>query len=68
MTPAVEEYFLTSLELIAAHTKLLGPMAVAEQPPGHDLDYRTHFERRVRQHEAPVYRAEFRKAPADVAR
>ena len=64
----VEEYFLTSLELIAAHTKLLGPMAVAEQHSEHDLDYRTHFERRGRQHEEPVYRAEFRKAPADAAR
>lgn len=64
----VEEYFVTSLERIAAETKLLGPLPVAEQPSEHDLDYRTHFERRVRQHEAPVYRAEFRKGPADVAR
>lgn len=63
----VEEYFMTSLELIAAHTKLLGPFSVAEQPSEHDLDYRTHFERRVRQSEEPVHRAEFRKAPADLA-
>jgi tRNA (guanine-N7-)-methyltransferase len=64
----VEEYFLSSLELVAAHTRLIGPLAVAEQPAGHDLDYRTHFERRVRQSQEPVYRAEFHKAPADLAR
>jgi tRNA (guanine-N7-)-methyltransferase len=27
----------------------------------HDLDYRTHFERRMRLHGEPVYRAEFRR-------
>ncbi|MGE4134358.1 MAG: tRNA (guanosine(46)-N7)-methyltransferase TrmB [Pirellulales bacterium] len=57
----VEEYFQTSLELIAAETALGGPHAVVEKPADHDLDYRTHFERRMRLHNAPVYRAEFRK-------
>lgn len=57
----VEEYFSTSLVLIAESTRLAGPMEVAETPPEHDLDYRTHFERRTRLHGAPVYRAEFRK-------
>ena len=41
--------------------KLAGPLAVAEKPAEHDLDYRTHFERRTRLAEQPVYRAEFRK-------
>ena len=57
----VEEYFNTSLELLAATTGLSGPNEVAEKPADHDLDYRTHFERRMRLHAAPVYRAEFAK-------
>jgi tRNA (guanine-N7-)-methyltransferase len=58
----VEEYFQTTLELIAATNKLEGPLPVDELPAEHDLDYRTHFERRTRQSEQPVYRAEFVKA------
>ena len=57
----VEEYFATTLEVIASVTTLEGPLAVRERAPEHDLDYRTHFERRTRLHEDPVYRAEFRK-------
>lgn len=56
----VEEYYQTSLELLA-QTPLVGPIAVPEQPPQHDLDYRTHFERRKRQSGLPIFRAEFRK-------
>jgi tRNA (guanine-N7-)-methyltransferase len=55
----VEEYFQTSLEIIAAHTRLSGPRPVEEKPADHDLDYRTHFERRMRLNNAPVYRAQF---------
>jgi tRNA (guanine-N7-)-methyltransferase len=61
----VEDYYQTSLELIAAETKLAGPHPVAEKPADHDLDYRTHFERRMRLHNEPVYRAEFRKGIAE---
>jgi tRNA (guanine-N7-)-methyltransferase len=57
----VEEYFQSTLELIPQACKLSGPLSVAERAPEHDLDYRTHFERRTRLHELPVYRAEFRK-------
>jgi tRNA (guanine-N7-)-methyltransferase len=57
----VEEYFQTTLALIAAQTTLLGPFEVSPADPTHDLDYRTHFERRVRLEGQPVYRAEFRK-------
>ena len=57
----VEEYFRTTLELIAATVKLEGPLSVHERPAEHDLDYRTHFERRTRKNEQPVYRAEFEK-------
>jgi tRNA (guanine-N7-)-methyltransferase len=58
----VEEYFHASLELIAQHTRLIGPQAVVEKPADHDLDYRTHFERRMRLAQESVYRAQFVKA------
>ncbi len=57
----VQEYYQTTLQRIAAETKLDGPHPVAEKPADHDLDYRTHFERRMRLHDEPVHRAEFRK-------
>jgi tRNA (guanine-N7-)-methyltransferase len=57
----VEEYFQTTLTMITAAVRLNGPLPVAEQPAEHDLDYRTHFERRTRKSELPVYRAEFQK-------
>jgi tRNA (guanine-N7-)-methyltransferase len=57
----VEEYYQSTLELIAATVKLAGPLPVAERPAEHDLDYRTHFERRSRKSDQPVYRAEFKQ-------
>jgi tRNA (guanine-N7-)-methyltransferase len=57
----VEEYFQTTLQLIAEVTALAGPLEVGERPAEHDLDYRTHFERRMRLHQSPVFRSEFRK-------
>jgi tRNA (guanine-N7-)-methyltransferase len=57
----VAEYFETTLALVAAEPSLAGPFAVEEKPADHDLDYRTHFERRTRQHGEAVYRAEFEK-------
>jgi len=58
----VEEYFQSTLALIAAVTQLAGPLPVGEKPAAHQLDYRTHFERRTRLSELPVYRAEFEKS------
>jgi tRNA (guanine-N7-)-methyltransferase len=55
----VEEYFQTTLELLATETRMLGPLPVPETPAEHDMAYRTHFERRVRKASEPVYRAEF---------
>jgi tRNA (guanine-N7-)-methyltransferase len=55
----VEEYFHSTLDLIHAATRLQGPFDVPERSPEHDLDYRTHFERRTRLSGEPVYRAEF---------
>lgn len=57
----VEEYYQTTLELIRATVALAGPFDVAEREPEHDLDYRTHFERRMRLGGEPIYRAEFRR-------
>jgi tRNA (guanine-N7-)-methyltransferase len=57
----VRDYFDATGKIIAAHTSLEGPLTVAERPAQHDLDYRTHFERRMRLGGEPVYRAEFRK-------
>ena len=57
----VKEYYDSTLDLIAEHTPLVGPLEVPERPAEHHLDYRTHFERRTRLNDAPVYRAEFEK-------
>ncbi len=57
----VEAYYHMALETLAAHTQLVGPQVVAELPAEHDLDYRTHFERRMRLQELQVWRAEFGK-------
>jgi tRNA (guanine-N7-)-methyltransferase len=62
----VEEYFHSALELLAAHTSLVGPLPVPEAPAEHDMAYRTHFERRVRLANEPVYRAEFRKTTTPI--
>jgi tRNA (guanine-N7-)-methyltransferase len=57
----VEEYFLTTLELMPTCTTLEGPLPVPETPAEHDMAYRTHFERRMRMASKPIYRSEFRK-------
>ena len=57
----VKDYFDATLELIAHQSLLVGPFEVPEEQPEHDLDYRTHFERRTRLQQQPVYRAEFEK-------
>lgn len=57
----VEEYFQVTLELTSEATDLEGPRVVSERPAEHDMDYRTHFERRMRLHDVAVHRAEFRR-------
>jgi tRNA (guanine-N7-)-methyltransferase len=57
----VQEYFESTKKLVARVTALRGPIPVEERSPSHDLDYRTHFERRTRMKNQPVYRAEWRK-------
>lgn len=59
----VEEYYEETLGLMAEHSSLTGPHAVPESPAEHDMDYRTHFERRMRLNEFDVFRSQFHKAP-----
>ena len=61
----VEEYFRAGVESARESTRLVGPIPVEETPAAHDLDYRTHFERRTRRHGLPVFRAEFHKRADD---
>lgn len=57
----VQEYFISACELINEATELLGPLEVVPREAEHDLDYQTHFERRTRMNDQPVYRSEFKK-------
>lgn len=57
----VEEYFVTTLAMIAEVAGLLGPFEVVQRPAADEFDFRTHFERRMRLHDQPVFRAEFRR-------
>lgn len=58
----VKEYFDNALAMLAGHPELQGPLTVAERPAEHTLDYRTHFERRMRLHDKPVYRSQYIRA------
>jgi tRNA (guanine-N7-)-methyltransferase len=60
----VEEYFHFSLELLAGHTDLEGPLEVPEARTQNEMAFRTHFERRMRLHGEPLYRAQFRRPPS----
>ncbi len=66
----VEEYFLETLDFTRATGLFSEPAPVDPRPAEHDLDYRTHFERRTRLAGAPVWRAMFTRNdhPAPVAR
>jgi tRNA (guanine-N7-)-methyltransferase len=55
----VQEYFDSTLEIIAASTGLKGPSEVPEREAAHNLDFQTHFERRFRLTSQPVYRSLF---------
>ncbi len=58
----VEEYFQQTMDLMQEHSNLEGPSDVPETPADHDMDYRTHFERRMRKGNHDVFRSQFRKA------
>ncbi|MEW4452605.1 tRNA (guanosine(46)-N7)-methyltransferase TrmB [Bremerella sp. JC817] len=57
----VLDYFEMAVESLHKVTKLQGPIDVDESPAEHDLDYRTHFERRMRKNEMDVFRSQFVK-------
>lgn len=59
----VEEYFQETLGLMEEHSFLSGPHHVEEQASEHEWDYRTHFERRMRKHDHPIYRSQYHKNP-----
>lgn len=64
----VLDYFEDTIELIAEIAPQFGvPFAEPEDPSEHDLDFKTHFERRSRQHEIPVYRVRYDLKPSEVA-
>jgi tRNA (guanine-N7-)-methyltransferase len=58
----VLDYYESTLELIDQVTQLKGPFFVSEPVASHDMDYRTHFERRTRKNGLPVYRSRFTKS------
>jgi tRNA (guanine-N7-)-methyltransferase len=53
----VEEYFLESMAAARATGLFASPQEEHAAEPRHDLDYRTHFERRTRLAGLPVWRA-----------
>jgi tRNA (guanine-N7-)-methyltransferase len=57
----VEEYFTSTLDLLAKTTSLQGQLEVPEQEVAEERDYHTHFERRTRMHGDKVFRTMFRK-------
>jgi len=44
------------------HSDLAGPIHVEELVAEHDMDYRTHFERRMRKYDHDVFRSQFKKS------
>ena len=57
----VEEYFEEACSTVQQNCELHGPIHVVASAPEHDMDYRTHFERRMRKNGHDVFRAEFKK-------
>ncbi len=57
----VEQYFEETVGLMQQHSDLSGPHAVEERAAEHDMDYRTHFERRMRKNDHPVFRSQYWK-------
>ncbi len=55
----VEEYFETVCQMMGEFPAFSGPLVVAQSPADHDMDYRTHFERRMRINDHPVFRTRF---------
>jgi tRNA (guanine-N7-)-methyltransferase len=59
----VEEYFLEAMAAARSTGLFTDPDEEPAKPAEHDLDYRTHFERRTRLAGEPVWRAVLRRVP-----
>jgi tRNA (guanine-N7-)-methyltransferase len=57
----VLDYYEIAIPRIVELTKLNGPFYVPEPVAEHNMDFRTHFERRTRLNGLPVYRSRFVK-------
>lgn len=57
----VLDYYEIAIPRIVELTKLKGPFYVPEPVAEHNMDFRTHFERRTRLNGLPVYRSRFVK-------
>lgn len=58
----VLDYFEDTIEMIAEIAPQFGvPIPEEVEPSEHDLDFRTHFERRSRKNHIPVYRVRYEK-------
>ncbi|RMF42338.1 MAG: tRNA (guanosine(46)-N7)-methyltransferase TrmB [Planctomycetota bacterium] len=57
----VLDYYEHVCGMVMDHTRLEGPHYVPQRAAEHTMDYTTHFERRARLHDQPVYRALFVK-------
>ena len=58
----VLDYFESTIEMVAAVAPQLGvPIPEKKAESRHDLDYRTHFERRSRKNAIPVYRVRWER-------
>jgi tRNA (guanine-N7-)-methyltransferase len=60
----VEEYFGEAMTAAAATGLFAAPVTEPAGTPAHDLDYRTHFERRTRLAGQPVWRAALARGAA----
>ena len=57
----VEQYFDEACQQLGQAPRLSAAIPVAEPVAEHDMDYRTHFERRMRRHGHDVFRAKFER-------
>jgi tRNA (guanine-N7-)-methyltransferase len=55
----VEEYYESVCQLMSRFPAFSAAQVVDEVPAEHDMDYRTHFERRMRMKDHPVFRTRF---------
>jgi len=63
----VEEYFDEAVAAAVGTQSFAAPQEEMVEPAQHDLDYRTHFERRTRLAGAPVWRAMLKRSEAKAA-